>query len=161
MSERIWDGLRKNALYKSMYTLLYFTMSGDEGIKNNNKCPHRCLVIPCIHLHWQAHSPTVAGTNVAGTHTSVCYNGLAHVPLNSAPSHEGIWIPRFLGSHDVSFPAAVSCYSGCNVLIIQHSTIVLRVDDSRWPFPGTTSPTVPVLCHLHCGYSSQSSINSN
>ena len=25
MSERIWDGLRKNALYKSTYTLLYFT----------------------------------------------------------------------------------------------------------------------------------------
>jgi len=24
MSERIWDGLRKNALYKSTYTLLYF-----------------------------------------------------------------------------------------------------------------------------------------
>ena len=31
MSERIWDGMRKNALYKSTYTLLYFNGSLPPG----------------------------------------------------------------------------------------------------------------------------------
>ena len=35
MSERIWDGLRKNALYKSTYTLLYFAQSPDLNIIEN------------------------------------------------------------------------------------------------------------------------------
>ena len=35
MSERIWGALRKNALYKSTYTLLYFTVQKSVATMND------------------------------------------------------------------------------------------------------------------------------
>jgi len=43
MSERIWGALRKNALYKSNYTLLYFTghLLQAEGISMHSTQPEK------------------------------------------------------------------------------------------------------------------------
>jgi len=42
-----------------------------------------------ISQQWQAN-------NAEWIHAYVCYNGMVHVPLKSAPSHVGIWIAIYV-----------------------------------------------------------------
>jgi len=51
MSERIWDGLHKNALYKSTYTLLYFTTESSEENVQSYEIDH-CTFVDS-YFEWQ------------------------------------------------------------------------------------------------------------